>query len=47
MSVPPILNVYRHDGIRATDVDVTAVTFCDCGALNALSHTAGVRDADR
>ncbi|MER5663451.1 STAS domain-containing protein [Streptomyces mirabilis] len=33
-----------HDGIRATDVDVTAVTFCDSSSLNAflyaLLHTA-------
>ncbi len=32
------------DGIRAIDVDVTAVTFCDCSGLNAflyaLMHTA-------
>jgi anti-anti-sigma factor len=75
MSVPPILNVYRHDtdnralvtltgeidlksaplmhaalerclhdGLRAIDVDLTAVTFCDCSGLNsffyALLHTA-------
>ncbi|MGY1495178.1 STAS domain-containing protein [Streptomyces sp. QTS52] len=33
-----------RDGIRAIDVDVTAVTFCDCSGLNAflyaLLHTA-------
>ncbi|MDQ1028026.1 anti-sigma B factor antagonist [Streptomyces umbrinus] len=33
-----------RDGIRAIDVDVTAVTFCDCSGLNAflyaLMHTA-------
>ncbi|MFI6975263.1 STAS domain-containing protein [Streptomyces phaeochromogenes] len=33
-----------HDGVRAIDVDVTAVTFCDCSGLNAflyaLLHTA-------
>ncbi|MEU9882004.1 STAS domain-containing protein [Streptomyces phaeochromogenes] len=33
-----------HDGIRSIDVDVTAVTFCDCSGLNAflyaLLHTA-------
>lgn len=33
-----------YDGIRAIDVDVTAVTFCDCSGLNAfryaLLHTA-------
>lgn len=33
-----------HDGIRAIDVDVTAVTFFDCSGLNAflyaLLHTA-------
>ncbi|MFE2423903.1 STAS domain-containing protein [Streptomyces hokutonensis] len=33
-----------HDGIRAIDVDVTAVTFCDRNSLNgflyALMHTA-------
>ncbi|WP_369250598.1 STAS domain-containing protein [Streptomyces sp. R41] len=32
-----------RDGIHAIDVDVTAVTFCDCSGLNAflyaLSHT--------
>ncbi|UUU34097.1 STAS domain-containing protein [Streptomyces sp. CA-210063] len=69
MSVPPILNVYRHDtdnralvtltgeidlnsaplvhaslerclhdGIRTIDVDVTAVTFCDCSGLNAFLY---------
>ncbi|WP_328847076.1 STAS domain-containing protein [Streptomyces sp. NBC_00258] len=33
-----------HDGIRAIDVNVTGVTFCDCSGLNAflysLLHTA-------
>ncbi|MEU4616383.1 STAS domain-containing protein [Streptomyces umbrinus] len=33
-----------YDGIRAIDVDVTAVTFCDCSGLNAflyaLLHTS-------
>jgi anti-sigma B factor antagonist len=27
-----------HDGIRVIDVDVTAVTFCDCSGLNAFLH---------
>jgi anti-anti-sigma factor len=35
-----------RDGIRAIDVDVTAVTFCDCSGLNtflyALLHAAAV-----
>ncbi|MFF1444286.1 STAS domain-containing protein [Streptomyces sp. NPDC058295] len=68
MSVPPVLNVHRHDadnrmvtltgeidlssaplthvsperclhdGIRAIDVGVTAVAFCDRGGLNAFLH---------
>ncbi|MGW0843213.1 STAS domain-containing protein [Streptomyces sp. NPDC002787] len=71
MSVPPILNVYRHDtdnralvtltgeidlnsaplvhaslerclhdGIRTIDVDVTAVTFCDCSGLNTFLYAS-------
>ncbi|WP_369237069.1 STAS domain-containing protein [Streptomyces sp. R21] len=36
-----------HDGIRAIDVDVTAVTFCHSSGLNAflyaLLHTAAHR----
>ncbi|MFF1307979.1 STAS domain-containing protein [Streptomyces sp. NPDC058307] len=27
-----------HDGIRAVEVEVTAVTFCDRGGLNAFLH---------
>ncbi|WP_063997183.1 STAS domain-containing protein [Streptomyces phaeochromogenes] len=27
-----------HDGVRAIDVDVTAVTFCDCSGLNAFLY---------
>ncbi|MFF3707429.1 STAS domain-containing protein [Streptomyces phaeochromogenes] len=27
-----------YDGIRAIDVDVTAVTFCDCSGLNAFLY---------
>jgi anti-anti-sigma factor len=27
-----------RDGIRAIDVDVTAVTFCDCSGLNTFLH---------
>ncbi|MEU9172136.1 STAS domain-containing protein [Streptomyces sp. NPDC048420] len=29
-----------RDGIRAIDVDLTAVTFCDCSGLNAFLHAA-------
>ncbi|MER5214275.1 STAS domain-containing protein [Streptomyces sp. NPDC002838] len=28
------------DGFRAIDVDLTPVTSCDCGALNAFPHAA-------
>jgi len=27
-----------HDGIRAIEVEVAAVAFCDCGGLNAFLH---------
>lgn len=27
-----------HDGVRAIDVDVTEVTFCDCSGLNAFLY---------
>ena len=26
----------RHDGMRAIDIDLTPVTFCDCSGLNAF-----------
>jgi len=29
-----------RDGIRAIDVDLTPVTFCDCSGLNAFLHAA-------
>lgn len=29
-----------RDGIRTIDVDLTAVTFCDCSGLNAFLHAA-------
>ncbi|MFE9879753.1 STAS domain-containing protein [Streptomyces sp. NPDC005784] len=29
-----------RDGIRAIDVDLTPVTFCDCSALNAFLHAS-------
>ncbi|WP_405725334.1 STAS domain-containing protein [Streptomyces sp. NBC_01537] len=29
-----------HDGIRAIDVDLTHVTFCDCSGLNAFLYAA-------
>ncbi|MFF7161250.1 STAS domain-containing protein [Streptomyces sp. NPDC008086] len=30
-----------RDGIRTTDVDLTAVTFCDAGGLNAFLTASG------
>ncbi|MGW1712462.1 STAS domain-containing protein [Streptomyces sp. NPDC002156] len=29
-----------RDGVRAIDVDLTHVTFCDCSGLNAFLHAA-------
>ncbi|MFE2425911.1 STAS domain-containing protein [Streptomyces sp. NPDC059373] len=29
-----------HDGIRAIDVDLTDVTFCDCSGLNAFLYAS-------
>jgi anti-sigma B factor antagonist len=31
-----------HDGIRTTDVDLTEVTFCDAGGVNAFLAASGL-----
>lgn len=34
-----------RDGVRAVDVDLTAVTFCDCSGLNAFLHASEEAEA--
>jgi anti-sigma B factor antagonist len=44
----PQLNVYRHDRTKQAlitlageiDIDLTAVTFCDCSGLTAFLHAS-------
>ncbi|WP_373569183.1 STAS domain-containing protein [Streptomyces sp. FXY-T5] len=40
--VRAVLAACLHDGIRTTDVDLTAVTFCDASGLNAFLAASGL-----